>query len=132
MSVRPYLGFIIYDANSDGPAEDRLRGEARGNFVALNVSGLTLAKWNAPVDAPSGADDGGEKLFANAGPEVLPVGGDTGFARGQGFDFGTTTHGFPPVDPFILQDGPLGPWGLRAAQRAKAPPIGASIASRHG
>ena len=33
-------------------------GYAGGNFVALNASGLSLAQWNALVDAPAAADAG--------------------------------------------------------------------------
>ena len=53
-----WLGFLTIDADGDGQTDDTLLGYAGGNFVALNASGLSLAQWNALVDAPAAADAG--------------------------------------------------------------------------
>ncbi len=53
-----WSGFFTVDADGDGQTDDTLLGYAGGNFVALNVSGLTLDQWNALIVAPAGADDG--------------------------------------------------------------------------
>lgn len=44
-----WLGFLTIDADGDGALDDTLLGYDGGNFVALNVSGLTLGQWNALV-----------------------------------------------------------------------------------
>ena len=49
-----WLGFLTIDADGDGQADDTLLGYAGGNFVALNVSGLSLVQWNALVTAFTG------------------------------------------------------------------------------
>ena len=51
-----WSGFLIYDADGDGQEDDTLLGYAGGNFVAMNVSGLTLEQWNDLIDpGPAGA-----------------------------------------------------------------------------
>jgi len=63
-----WLGFLTYDADGDGQQDDTLLGYAGGNFVALNVSGLTLAQWNALVDAPAGAEADEALMMAALAP----------------------------------------------------------------
>ncbi len=50
-----WSGFFVIDADGDGQVDDTLLGYAGGNFVALDVAGLTLDQWNARVDMPAGA-----------------------------------------------------------------------------
>ncbi len=69
-----WLGFVTLDADGDGQSDDTLLGYAGGNFVALNVAGLTLAQWNALVDAPAAADQETEMaLFAAIGEPEAPA-----------------------------------------------------------
>lgn len=64
---RSWTGFVTVDADGDGQSDDTLLGYAGGNFVALNVSGLTLAQWNALVDGAAGAEDSAVAMAATAG-----------------------------------------------------------------
>ncbi len=68
-----WSGFFTYDADGDGQQDDTLLGYAGGNFVALNVTGLTLAQWNALIVAPAGASDEGEMMIAEDDPAPLSM-----------------------------------------------------------
>ena len=111
-----WLGFLTYDADGDGQQDDTLLGYAGGNFVALNVSGLTLAQWNALVDAPAGAEAGDkapdagllEHLFGD--DELAPTRSPAfGIDYDAALNADMTRHGFRPETPVVLADDDLIP-----------------------
>ncbi len=101
-----WSGFFVVDADGDGQTDDTLLGYAGGNFVALNVSGLTLAQWNALVDAPAGAE-AGVMVAMEAGDPLMapPVWGPGGYADSD------LLNGLTPRLPSLLPDEPAG-WNL--------------------
>ncbi len=81
-----WSGFLTIDADGDGQVDDTLLGYAGGNFVALDVSGLTLEQWNGLIDPGSAsaaracvsAPVTGEDLSPSnsSSPLLQPVGHD--------------------------------------------------------
>ncbi len=63
-----WSGFFTVDADGDGQTDDTLLGYAGGNFVALNVAGLTLDQWNALVVNPSSAQSDMDLMAIAADP----------------------------------------------------------------
>ncbi len=103
-----WSGFFTIDADNDGQTDDTLLGYAGGNFVALNVAGLTLAQWNALVVAPASAV-AGEKTMADDPlaafaddwqPDAPPLSKSFNDTRALDTDL-----------PAIAQDEPSG-WGM--------------------
>jgi len=109
-----WLGFFTVDADGDGQADDTLLGYAGGNFVALDVSGLTLEEWNALVDDPVNAaeDDIALMMLVEAAPEPLSAGA-AGWSRDAAtsdFLASENERGFRPEAPSLHPDDPAGWW----------------------
>jgi len=107
-----WSGFLTIDADGDGQEDDTLLGYIGGNFVALDVAGLTLEEWNALVDLPSGADKGDMLMAAAVEPAPIDPsgwarGGQPVFALGADDD----QNGLRPEVSSVAPDGPTG-WGL--------------------
>jgi hypothetical protein len=103
-----WLGFFTVDADGDGQADDTLLGYAGGNFVALNASGLSLAQWNALVDAPASTASGTE-MMADPGSAPLSAWADQMSGVGPGF--------LPADDPGLsglafIQPHETSGWGI--------------------
>jgi Ca2+-binding RTX toxin-like protein len=106
-----WLGFVTYDADGDGQADDTLLGYAGGNFVALNVSGLTLAQWNGLVDgAAAGAD---AALTVEKADEAQALAPGQYLERGRSWTGEADAHvrGLAPELPRLSPEESPG-WGL--------------------
>ncbi len=102
-----WSGFFTIDADGDGQTDDTLLGYAGGNFVALNVSGLTLDQWNALIVAPAGGSLTADKAL-DADELAFLVGDEPVLSRnpGVGFDPGpdTNVRELAPELPVITPD----------------------------
>jgi len=100
-----WSGFFTVDADGDGQADDTLLGYAGGNFVALDVAGLTLEEWNALVDLPAGAAKDDMLMAAAVEPARVDLhgwsrDGQPAFALGPDED----QRGLSPEIPTLSSD----------------------------
>ncbi len=102
-----WSGFFTIDADGDGQTDDTLLGYAGGNFVALNVSGLTLDQWNALIVAPAGADDGDALAAKDEDLLAAVAGGDGGMEPA----WDNTPADVRELEPYLLAIEPDGPYG---------------------